>query len=137
MYQPKDIKQHYGLDVYDFAMRDVVADGNVYTNDTAAAVGDFEKHVARINAALPILEFDSNGDIKLKWQSPQQTVSIVTTELLGKARIPDAPFENPDGSPFTIDRDYFGRKRNTAAPNAGPFEGGRDFKVWPKMQAHE
>ncbi|MFO1491808.1 MAG: carbohydrate-binding protein [Kiritimatiellia bacterium] len=60
---------------------------------------------------------------------------IVTTELLGKARIPDLPFERADGSPYRLDRDYFGAKRNPANPFPGPVEPSSgeksSFTVWP------
>ncbi len=46
----------------------------------------------------------------------------VTTELLGRARIPNLPFENANGSPLVVDMDYFGRQRNEAKPAPGPFE---------------
>jgi alpha-N-arabinofuranosidase len=46
----------------------------------------------------------------------------VTTELLGKAMVPDAPFVQPCGAPYRIDTDYFGKQRNTANPVPGPFE---------------
>ena len=58
----------------------------------------------------------------------------MTTELLGKAKIPGLPYENPDGSPLKIDTDYFGKRRNEASPTAGPFEnpgaGPLTLKVW-------
>ncbi|NQT37302.1 MAG: hypothetical protein HQ581_07435, partial [Planctomycetes bacterium] len=60
---------------------------------------------------------------------------LVTTELLGKAKIPQVPYEQPDGSPYRIDTDYFGNKRNAANPFPGPFElpeGNKEMlKVWP------
>jgi alpha-L-arabinofuranosidase len=60
---------------------------------------------------------------------------LVTTELLGKAKVPNLPYENADGSPLRIDTDYFGRNRNNANPCPGPFEipGGGDLtiQVWP------
>jgi len=60
---------------------------------------------------------------------------LVTTNLLGKARVPQTPYERPDGSPYRIDTDYFGNKRNAANPFPGPFElpeGKRQvLKVWP------
>ncbi len=62
---------------------------------------------------------------------------LVTSNLLGKAGVPDLPFEQPDGSPIRIDTDYFGRKRNPANPFPGPFVlsesggGTRMLKVWP------
>jgi hypothetical protein len=65
---------------------------------------------------------------------------LVTTELLGKARIPDLPYEQPDGSPVHIDTDYFGRKRDSDHPSPGPFELSEDgkqmYQVWP-VTTHE
>lgn len=64
--------------------------------------------------------------------------AIVTTEVLGKAKIPDAPFENPDGTPYRLETDYFGKPRNPANPFPGPFEISegkiQSIKVWPKPQ---
>jgi len=69
------------------------------------------------------------------WTSKQKR-AVVTTEALGKAKIPDAPFEQPDGTPYRLDTDYFGKKRNTDNPAPGPFEfpGGKKIrlKVWPR-----
>jgi hypothetical protein len=59
---------------------------------------------------------------------------LITTELLGRAKIPNLPYDNPDGSPLTVDTDYFGKSRNPAAPTAGPFEqpgsGALTLEVW-------
>ncbi len=59
---------------------------------------------------------------------------LLTSALLGKAKPPNLPYEQPDGSPYRIDTDYFGNKRNTAHPCAGPFEhkgqGRLELKVW-------
>jgi hypothetical protein len=63
-----------------------------------------------------------------------QTRTLVTTQLLGKAKIPDATFEQPDGSPFRLDTDYFGKKVDETKPFPGPFaavgNGAFEFKVW-------
>jgi alpha-N-arabinofuranosidase len=60
---------------------------------------------------------------------------LVTTERLGKAAIPDAPFEKPDGTPYRLDHDYFGEKRAAENPAPGPFkrQDGEEIllKVWP------
>jgi alpha-N-arabinofuranosidase len=60
----------------------------------------------------------------------------VTTRSLGNAKIPNLPFENPDGTPLSIDSDYFGNKRDRINPFPGPFEisagGAKEYKVWPK-----
>jgi hypothetical protein len=54
--------------------------------------------------------------------------------LLGKARIPNAAYENPDGTPIQTDTDYFGNKRSSPNPTPGPFEVpvNGTIKVWPK-----
>ena len=49
----------------------------------------------------------------------------MTTELLGKAAIPNAAYEQPDGAPLAIATDYFGNRRDPAGPTPGPFEGFR------------
>ena len=63
-----------------------------------------------------------------------QAHNLVTTELLGKAKIPGLPYENPDGSPLKLDTDYFGKPRSAANPTPGPFEnpgtGPLTLKVW-------
>jgi len=64
------------------------------------------------------------------------TRSVVTTERLGKATVPDAAFENPNGSPYSLDVDYFGEKRNPVNPAPGPFVDHGDqeiaLQVWPR-----
>ena len=61
---------------------------------------------------------------------------MVTTDLLGTAKIPDTRFENPDGTPYKLDTDYFGNNRKTTNPAPGPFEFADKnkvrLKVWPK-----
>jgi len=68
------------------------------------------------------------------WQAGQ-TRKLVTTGMLGKAKIPDLPYEHPDGSPCSINTDYFEKTRNEQNPFPGPFElpgaGKQMVKVWP------
>jgi alpha-L-arabinofuranosidase len=63
---------------------------------------------------------------------------LVTTRLLGKAKVSQCAYENADGSPLRINTDYFGNKRNKRNPFPGPFEisagGTQTFKVWPTGQ---
>jgi hypothetical protein len=59
---------------------------------------------------------------------------LITSELLGFAKIPKARFENADGTTLMIDKDYFGHVRTSYNDVAGPFvdlEKGRVMlKVW-------
>jgi alpha-N-arabinofuranosidase len=65
---------------------------------------------------------------------PEQNCRLVTTDSLGRAAIPNLPFENADGTPIRLATDYFGRPRNEAKPTPGPFEqagqGDVKLKVW-------
>ena len=65
-----------------------------------------------------------------------QKRKLVTTETLGRARVPNMNFENVDGSPITIDTDYLGKARNKSNPTPGPFvklkKGKQLINVWPK-----
>ena len=54
---------------------------------------------------------------------------MITTELLGKAFEPEQAYENPDGTPITFDRDYYGAHRG-AEVLPGPFAGsGTEFAL--------
>ena len=55
---------------------------------------------------------------------------------LGTAQLSGIPFENPDGSPYSVDKDYFGNSRG-ASTTVGPIEkfaSDRRIKVWPKAK---
>jgi len=69
------------------------------------------------------------------WVSRQKR-AVVTTASLGKAKVPDAAFEQPDGTPYRLDTDYFARPRDPRKLSPGPFRfpGGKALrlKVWPR-----
>lgn len=59
----------------------------------------------------------------------------VDSERLGITKLSGFPFENPDGSPFLSDTDYFGKTRSLPSPVIGPIEAhttGKRIKVWPQ-----
>ena len=131
-----------GLAPYDKAAHSMWMSGNVYLAGAKPSAHDRE--------ALVVADFDPGIELKEKpdgwclemvvdpaWKSKQKR-TVVTTELLGKAKIPDAPFEKPDGTPYRLDTDCFGKKRNAENPAPGPFEFPGEkrvyFKVWPRKQ---
>jgi alpha-N-arabinofuranosidase len=69
---------------------------------------------------------DESGRLRLhlKLAKPLRDArtTLVTTALLGKAKIPGLPYVNCDDSPLKLDRDYFGRRRSASRPTPGPFE---------------
>ena len=89
--------------------------------------------------AFPLEEKDDEFLLTIPNHSDEasaQKRGIVTTKLLGRAKIPNAAFENPNGTPYHLDTDYFGKKRTSENPAPGPFaaQSGekRYLKVWPK-----
>jgi len=130
--------QRADLSRYDNAPLPVWADGNVYLEgakpskfDAHSVVApDFDPHLLLVSEPGGLyleMQFDK------KWID-QEARKLVTTAMLGKAVIPDLPFEQPDGMPIRIDTDYLGKKRNESNPSPGPFEhpgtGELKIKVW-------
>jgi hypothetical protein len=59
---------------------------------------------------------------------PESRGPQVTSKILGRAAVPDLPFVRPDGSPYALERDYFGRKSRS---QPGPFADPGPWQVWP------
>ena len=65
----------------------------------------------------------------------QQPRALVTTALLGNARLTNQSYTLPDGTPLALTTDYFGRARDVTNPFPGPFEVSGAMmrvQVWPK-----
>jgi hypothetical protein len=67
----------------------------------------------------------TNSKVTVKIADPSQlhclTSEIITTELLGKNHHTEMFYEEKDGTPYVLDKDFSGRQRS-ARPTAGPFE---------------
>ncbi len=115
------------LGQYDQASLPVWMAGNVFLHGAKPA--QCEAHPVVKTAFDPAIRLVQKGaGWQLEGTLPQAwggntPRKLVTTELLGKARIPNAAYEQPDGTPLRVDADYHGRRRNAANPTAGPFEG--------------
>lgn len=69
-----------------------------------------------------------------KWKQAVKR-PLVTTALLGKAKIPQQEYTLADSSPMAVDSDYLGAKRDVSNPFPGPFESpvSGEVRVWPKQ----
>jgi alpha-N-arabinofuranosidase len=113
-------------------------EGNVFLQGAKPSKHEQDPLVqAKSDPAIQLVEKADGVYLELtidKTWIAQRPRKLVTTALLGKARIPGLPYENPDGSLLAIDTDYFGKPRNQAGPTAGPFEtpgtGRVVLKVW-------
>ncbi|MBI2433283.1 MAG: right-handed parallel beta-helix repeat-containing protein [Candidatus Hydrogenedentes bacterium] len=130
---------HADLRPYDTAPLPVWMDGNVFLD--GAQPSKVEKNPLlqpEVAPAFSLIEKADGiyleGNFDTAWAT-ERARKLVTSELLGKAAIPNAAYENRDGSPLRVQTDYLGAKRNEANPFPGPLEiskGGKQMlKVWP------
>lgn len=127
-----------GLKEYANTELPVTADGNVYLNGAQPFPG--EKNFLQLdsNPEIRVLEENENVSVGFNFDRKinQVKTRIVTSELLGKALVPNLPFENRDGTRVKINSDYFGTKRKSRNPTPGPFEKPQmkevEIRVWPK-----
>ena len=115
----------FGLSVYDHRELPLQTGGNVYyfgsqpygkeTSAVAQTTRDPELKLSQAGDRF-ILQFTGGPELN------QGHTTLVTTALLGTAKIPGLSYENADGSSLKVDRDYFGKMRNKANPTPGPFE---------------
>ena len=131
------IIQPGGLDGYDKATLPVQIGGNVYykgakpcEKETNCLVkAEFDPNIQLVEEGDSVFLHITLDDSYRALDNP-----LVTTSLLGLAKIPNAAYENPDGTPLKIDTDYLGKKRDETKPSAGPFENPGEeklkLKVW-------
>ncbi len=125
-----------GLGVYKNTELPMFIDGNVYLNGAKLFANESNFQESDYNPNIQIKEKEDGTYLLMNLEKAifKMKNITVTTELLGKAKIPNLNYENPDGTPFTIDVDYFGNARNKRNPSAGPFEkpgiGNVNLKVW-------
>jgi hypothetical protein len=127
----------FGLWVYDTRKLPLQTGGNVYYRGA--------RPYFRERSPLALQELDPKPAIAEEGNRVYLSLSFgpellkaatvpVTTELLGRARIPKLPYENADGSALVLDSDYAGKPRSDTHPSAGPFEkpgqGSLSIKVW-------
>jgi hypothetical protein len=133
----RDPRYKYGLEGYNKAVLPVWISGNIYYDKAVPHKDEVDLYRnAAFKPALGIVE--EGDDVFLTYSLDGKTSGIktacVTTEMLGKAKMPKEYFENPDGTPLKIDTDFMGKKRSESNPSSGPFEkpgeGGVKIKVW-------
>lgn len=126
-----------GLDGYDKATLPVQMEGNVYYNGAKPYFKETNYlENAEFNPEVKVVEEGDSVFLHITLDDSFHALDnpLVTTALLGRAKMANAAYENPDGTPLKIDTDYFGKKRSEANPSAGPFEnpeeGKLTLKVW-------
>jgi len=131
------LKYRFGLQQYATAQWPVRSASNLYLNGYQPYGQETNSLENRIfNPAIRLEDRGEEVYLHLTADSSLQKIEtqLVTSGLLGKAKMADAAYENPDGSALTIDRDYSGEPRSLLSPKVGPFEnlvqGKQTIRVW-------
>lgn len=115
----------HGLWGYDGREFPIFAAGNVHLHGAQPSAQETDALVQPdVNPAPRLVEENGRWFLHLTvrdW-AHQAGTTLVTTERLGRARVAGARYENPDGSPVRLNRDYFGRQRDPKRPTPGPLE---------------
>lgn len=132
-----DQKVNYGLVDFDQSKWPIYAEDNVFCNGAKPMTGKEQGWIE--TSVRPNLRLEeTNGAVYLVSDVNLNDLknfkgNMIDSERLGITKLSGFPFENPDGTPFVSDKDYFGASRSSA-PVAGPFESLSSttrIKVWP------
>ncbi|MBX7258069.1 MAG: carbohydrate-binding protein [Candidatus Hydrogenedentes bacterium] len=130
--------QRADMTPYDTAKLPVWMSGNVYLKGAKPSKHEVEAlALPDVDPGVQLVDKDDGTYLEFAvdpaWSSGKGC-QVVNSELLGKAAISGAPYEQRDGSPFRLTEDFFGKERTTPTPTPGPFSisGGDEFsvKVW-------
>ena len=115
-----------GLAEYDTASLPMWMDGNVFLKGATPSKHETDPLVRQEHdPALKLVENADGSYLELAFGNnlvAGRPRKLVTTDLLGKAAIPNAGYERPDGTPIRLNTDYFGKPRKESDPVPGPFE---------------
>jgi alpha-N-arabinofuranosidase len=114
------------LSPYNQARLPMTVKGNVFVGAAKPSTQEAKPLLEPdFDAGIRLIETDGAFQLEMnldsKWAAEQHR-DLVTTELLGMAKIPNLPFVRADNTSIRIDTDYSGQSRNTANPFPGPFE---------------
>jgi len=114
----------FGLCTYNVCTIPIFTSGNVYLNGASPYTKEVNPLVLKENFKIKFVE--EKGQTYLLMNLPEPLLrskrKLVTTELLGKASVPDCGYENANGTPLIINWDYFGKKYNPKHTFPGPFQ---------------
>jgi hypothetical protein len=131
--------EHSDLSGYDTAELPVTMEGNVYLNGARPSKHETDPLIQpEFDPAFELMKRPDGWYLQVTADKAWADLDgpLVTSEILGKAIIPNLPYEQPDGTPYRLDTDHFGNERSSGSPYPGPFhelaEGTQTIKVWPR-----
>jgi alpha-N-arabinofuranosidase len=139
-----DNQHYFGLAPYDNAGLPVFMAGNVFLGQAEPSV--HEKDPVSDPGTEPgyqLVEKEDGWYLQLAFDPTwlDHKRSLVTSGLLGEAKIPGLRFEQPDGTTYQLGTGYLGQKRHPDHPAPGPVTEPGDeeqwLKVWQRRQSTE
>ena len=134
---PKKEGNFFGLGAYNPDEFPIYTEGNVYVDKAKpfeAEVNALQNPGFKTHTKILKKKDGVYLEIKMDRDWLHKKRRLITTDILGEAKIPALPFVQPDGSSFYLDEDYFGKKRNIDNPAPGPFSEIKgdtlNIKVW-------
>lgn len=125
----------WGLKGYEKTDYPMFVDGNVYYGPAIPFVTERHKLVdSSFSPNVKIIDEGENVYLIMNNKNLKTfSTSVISTFMLGKAKLPKQCYENPDGSPIVLNYDYLGNIRGEH-PTSGPLEllseGESKIKIW-------
>jgi hypothetical protein len=112
---------------------------NVYLKGAKPCIKEPDPVVSR-ECGVEFVVDSARPKVTIKISDPSQiqclTSEIITTELLGKNHHTEMLYEEKDGTPYVLDKDFTGKQRS-AKPVAGPFEVSGSGPVTIELSYHK
>lgn len=131
----------YGMVVFDESQRPVYAENNLFLNGSSPMTNKVQDWVGQTVDPNLRIEETPEGEVYLVSNIDLKELSSfkgkgIDADRLGTTQLTGFLFENPDGSPFVSEKDFFGNERSVS-PVVGPIEKLVDMKrvkIWPVLE---
>lgn len=128
----KNPKKQYGLIMFDKSKWPITAADNLFCNGAKPMTK--KEQGWTVDSANPNLRLEEiEGKVYLVSDVSLSELADfkgkrVDSDRLGLTKLSNLPFENPDGTSFILDKDYFGGLR-PSSPTIGPFESSSSARI--------
>ena len=126
----------YGLCAFDASQWPIYAEGNVFYGNAKPMTG---KEQGIVKGTHPCVRIEETVDgaylvADIDWQELVNWKGKgIDAGCLGITKLTGFSYENADGTPFVLDKDYLGKERPIQSPTVGPIEtvsSTKRIKVW-------
>jgi len=131
-----DNQHYFGLAAYDNSLLPVSMDGNVFLGQAEPSTHEKDPLTdAGIEPGYELVEKEDGWYLQLAFDSAwlDQKRYLVTSALMGEAKIPGLRFEQPDGTTYQLSADNLGQERRPDHPAPGPLVAPGDENHWHKV----